>query len=313
MKIIFAGTPAFSVPTLEALLGAGHSIKLVLTQPDRPTGRGQKVQFSPVKSLALKHGLPILQPSSLKSPDIQALLKQQQADVMVVIAYGLLLPEAVLTLPLHGCINVHASLLPRWRGAAPISYAILAGDQETGVTIMKMDKGLDTGDMILTRSCPISPEDTSGTLQNRLAHLGAEVLIKTLENLQEKSSLPGVAQDPTKATHASKITKEDARLQWTQTAAQLERKVRAFNPWPIAHFPLIASGESVRVWQARALPATVSSQPGTLLEVTPKHLYIACAEGIFSPEIVQFPGKTALPWSVVFNARRHLFVEGTCL
>lgn len=312
MKVIFAGTPNFSVPTLEALLAAHHEIKLVLTQPDRPVGRGQKTQFSPIKETALKHGLNVLQPHTLKNAEIQAVLKQQQADVMVVVAYGLLLPEAVLTIPQHGCINVHASLLPRWRGAAPIPYAILAGDEKTGVTIMQMDKGLDTGAMLLAQSITIHADDTTQTLHDRLAPLGAELLINVLSTLEKTGQLTGQTQNDTQATYAGKITKEQAQLDWTQSAAALERQVRAFSPWPVAHFQL-PDQTMIRVWQAHAIEQQAHAAPGTILEVTANHLHIACQTGVFSPSLLQFPGRNPVNWSSVFNSKRHLFVEGTQL
>lgn len=312
MKIIFAGTPAFAVPTLQALLASEHEIKLVLTQPDRPAGRGQKMQFSPVKEVAVQHGLPVLQPTTLKNPEIQELLKQQQADVMVVVAYGLLLPEAVLNIPQHGCINVHASLLPRWRGAAPIPYAILSGDKTTGITIMKMDKGLDTGDMLLLDSLPIGPQDTTARLHDPLSQMGARLLLKTLENLEKTGKLIGTKQNDAESTHAGKINKEQARLDWYAPAETLVRKVHAFNPWPVAYFHL-DDDSAVRVWEAEAIATTPKVPPGTIIEATAKHLYVACETGIFSPRILQFPGKNPLEWNSVFNSRRHLFTEGTLL
>ncbi len=311
MKIIFAGTPAFAVPTLEALLKTEHHVQLVLTQPDRPTGRGQQVQYSPVKATALKHGLTVLQPPSLKPVEIQQFLAQQGADLIVVVAYGLLLPEAVLSMPRYGCINVHASLLPRWRGAAPIPYALLHGDKETGITIMAMDKGLDTGDILLQSKQPIKAQDTTQTLHDALAPLGANLLIKTLEQLTKTGKCAHQKQDEPLATHAGKISKEQAKLNWQASATLLERQVRAFNPWPVAHFE--CANTSLRVWAAEAIAATTPAAPGTLVAVTPEHLYIACKEGLFSPRVLQFSGRNPTPWQAVYNAKRHLFTVGNLL
>ena len=241
LKLIFAGTPEFARTALQALLDAGHSIPLVLTQPDRPAGRGMKLQASPVKQLALAHGIPVAQPRSLrldgKYPEeaaaAKAAIDAAQADVMEVAAYGLILPQAVLDIPRLGCINSHASLLPRWRGAAPIQRSLWAGDAETGVTIMQMDVGLDTGDMLYKLSCPITAEDTSGTLYDKLAELGPQGLITTLKQLADGTAKPEV-QDETLVTYAEKLSKEEARIDWSLSAAQLERCIRAFNPWPMS-------------------------------------------------------------------------------
>lgn len=308
MKIIFAGTPHFAVPSLAALVEANHTICLVLTQPDRPVGRGQKQQASPVKHYALSQHLPVFQPQSLKNSDAQQLLKDQDADLMVVAAYGLLLPEAVLTIPKQGCINIHASLLPRFRGAAPIPYSLLEGDTETGITLMQMDKGLDTGDMIARASVSILANDTTQTLHDKLATLGASLLTQTLPLL---ATLPREKQNNAQATHAGKITKEQALLDWHNAASYLGRQVRAFNPWPISYFKL--DDQFIRVFEANILSKDHTKEAGTIIEANADHLYIACQSGIFSPTVMQFPGKNPLSWKEIYHARKHLFPVGKVL
>ena len=235
MKVIFAGTPEFSVKTLEALIHSSHSVVAVYTQPDRPAGRGRQLTKSPVKQLAEFNHIPVLQPTTLRDPVEQQKLMDFKADVMVVVAYGLILPKPVLSAPRLGCINIHASLLPRFRGAAPIQRAILAGDTETGITIMQMDEGLDTGAMLKKIYCPIEKTDTSATLHEKLAKLGADALIETLENLTTITPEP---QDESKATYAHKISKEEAEIDWHTSAKELSQKIRAFDPWPVAFFKL---------------------------------------------------------------------------
>lgn len=247
LRIIFAGTPDFAARHLDALLSSGHQIVGVFTQPDRPAGRGKKLMPGPVKALAEEKGLPVFQPVSLRPEENQQLVADLQADVMVVVAYGLILPKAVLTMPRLGCINVHGSLLPRWRGAAPIQRALWAGDSETGVTIMQMDVGLDTGDMLHKLACPITAEDTSATLYDKLAELGPQGLIETLKQLASGTATPEV-QDEARVTYAEKLSKEEARVDWTLSAAQLERCIRAFNPWPMSWFEI--EGQPVKVWAA---------------------------------------------------------------
>jgi len=311
VRLLFAGTPEFAVPTLLALLEKKYDIPLVLTQPSRPTGRGQKPQCSAIKTVALQHHLNLLQPESLKTPDIQALLKSQKADVMIVVAYGMLLPKPILMLPRFGCINVHASLLPRWRGAAPIPYAILAGDKQTGITIMKMDEGLDTGDILLQESIPITSQDTTHSLQTRLANLGATLLIKNLDDLQKTGKLAAQKQNENEVTSTKKILKTEGLLDWTHSAILLERKVRAFNPWPRTYFYL--NKTNIRVWEAEVIHKKPEAPPGTLLEVTPEHLYIACNDAIFSPLLIQFAGKNPTTWTNIYNAHRSLFQTGSIL
>ena len=291
MKIIFAGTPHFAAAALETLLARQFDVVAVLTQPDRPAGRGMQLAPSPVKQLALQHGLPVLQPSSLKDADIQNKLAAYAADVMVVAAYGLILPQAVLQLPRHGCLNIHASLLPRWRGAAPIQRAILAGDAETGITVMQMDAGLDTGDMLLKKSCPITARDNANTLHDKLAALGAEAIIEALGLLAQNKLLP-TPQDATLATYAAKLSKAEAQIDWTANAAHIANAVRAYNPFPVATSTLNAT--PVKIWQAsvRADPGGIA---GTVLEIEKDGIIVACGQGALCLEVLQRPGAKALP------------------
>lgn len=248
MKLIFAGTPVFAAQALQALIDAGHDIPLVLTQPDRPAGRGMKLKPSPVKELALQHGLRVEQPLTLKTPEAQALVADVGAEVMVVAAYGLLLPKAVLDMPARGCLNIHASLLPRWRGAAPIQRAILADDAETGITIMQMDVGLDTGDMLSVHPLPITADDTAASLHDKLAALGADAIVATLAALD---ACPAVKQPENGVTYAAKLSKEEARVDWQLPAADIARAIRAYNPAPGAH--TLLAGEALKLWHAHAI------------------------------------------------------------
>lgn len=283
MRVVFAGTPPFAVAALEALLAAGHDVPLVLTQPDRPAGRGLRLTASAVSDCAAGHGLTLYKPPSLKLPDSQDPIREARPDVMVVAAYGLILPAAVLAIPGKGCINIHASLLPRWRGAAPIQRAILAGDPETGVCIMQMETGLDTGPVLLERSIPIAPRDTAAGLTRSLAALGAEALVEALGRLE---SLAPKAQDATRATYAAKIDKAEARIDWSRSARDVDRQIRAFNPVPGAETSW--KGQSLKVWEA--LPAAGSGPPGTLLGSGPDGLVIACGEGALAALEIQRQG-----------------------
>ncbi len=301
-KIIFAGTPQFSVSTLSALLDSEHTVIAVYTQPDRPAGRGRKLTASPVKELAVKHGIPVYQPQTLRDEAEQKRLTSLGADVMVVVAYGLLLPLPVLQAPRYGCINVHASLLPRWRGAAPIQRAILEGDQQTGVTIMQMDKGLDTGDMLAKVECPINIHDTSALLHDRLAASGAEVLIKTLAQLDD---LTAEKQDNALATYAHKISKEEAEINWQMTAIELDRKIRAFDPWPVAFTDW---GENtLRLWEACVSPETTQAPPGTIIQTSSQGIDVATGMGVLRLLKVQLPGGKPLSASDLLNARQQDF------
>lgn len=307
LKIIFAGTPAFSAVTLEALLESKHHVVAVYTQPDRPAGRGQKLSMSPVKELALKHHLPVYQPATLRDAKEQQLLAAMQADLMVVVAYGLLLPKAVLDAPRLGCINIHASLLPRWRGAAPIQRAILAGDKATGITIMQMEEGLDTGPMLYRIECPIEPQDTSQILHDRLAMLGAEALLKTLEQLSEIKS---EVQRHDLATYAHKIAKEEAKLDWRLSAEELVRKIHGFNPWPVAQ--TILGEQTVRVWEAIMIPSQENHQPGKIIRASAQGIDVATGCNVLRILKLQLPGGRCLSVADVLNSRHDDFAAGQC-
>jgi methionyl-tRNA formyltransferase len=290
LRIVFAGTPEFAVPPLAALVDSAHRVVGVLTQPDRPAGRGRQLRASPVKQFALAHGLPVDQPPTLRTPDGRSRLAGWQPDVLVVVAYGLILPQAVLDLPRLGCLNIHASLLPRWRGAAPIQRAILAGDTETGVAIMQMAAGLDTGPVLLERRTPILDDDTSATLQLRLAEQGALALLEALAQLEAGTARP-VAQPADGVTYAHKIDKAEARLDWRRSAAQLDRQVRAFQPWPVAETQV--RGEIVRVHRARPLPLELPAVvPGKVLALADDGLLVACGGGgALALQSLQRPGR----------------------
>lgn len=309
LKIIFAGTPDFAARHLDALLASEHQVTGVFTQPDRPAGRGNKLTPGPVKVLAQTHGIPVFQPKSLRPEENQQLVADLQADIMVVVAYGLILPQAVLSMPRLGCVNVHGSLLPRWRGAAPIQRALWAGDHETGVTIMQMDAGLDTGDMLLKLNCPIGPEDTSASLYDRLAELGPQGLLQTLNMLAANRAQPEV-QDNALATYAEKLSKEEARLDWTLPAAQLERCIRAFNPWPVSYFLL--DEQPVKAWQATVLPHQ-NKQPGEILHADKQGIQVATADGVLNLLSLQPAGKKPMSAQDLLNSRREWFTPGTVL
>ncbi len=309
LKIIFAGTPEFAVAALNALLEQErHEICAVYTQPDRPAGRGRRLKVSPVKEVALAHGIPLHQPPTLKHPEQQRLLRDIGADLMVVVAYGLLLPRAVLDAPHLGCINIHASLLPRWRGAAPIQRAILAGDQETGVSIMQMDEGLDTGPVLHRLTTPIHSRDTAGTLHDRLASLGAQALLDTLELIVDGSAHP-VPQDETTATYAPKIEKREAILDWRASAEELDRRVRAFNPWPVAQTTL--NGKTLRIWQAKSLPETADAPPGTVVRAGKAGIDVAAGEGMLRLQRLQSAGGKPLDVAAFLNGYPELRHSGT--
>ncbi len=272
MNIIFAGTPDFSVPALNALIQSKHTVCAVYTQPDRPAGRGRKVQPSSIKQSALEHAIPVEQPLNFKSQESLVTLANYQADLMVVVAYGIILPESVLNTPRLGCINIHASLLPRWRGAAPIQRAILSGDKDTGVTLMQMDKGLDTGDMLAKVTCPITPEDSSSTLHDKLAILGANALINLLP-LVESSQTNPVPQPESDVSYAHKLSKQEALIDWNQSAAEVQRAIQGYNPWPVAH--TLINEKPLRIWQASITNSPATSPPGQVKTEGSK-LFVAC-------------------------------------
>ena len=305
LNIVFAGTPAFAEVALAALLKSQHQVLAVYTQPDRPAGRGLKLTPSPVKVLAQQHGLALHQPPSLKDPTEQATLAAYQADVLVVAAYGLLLSPAVLAIPRLGCINIHPSLLPRWRGAAPIQRTLFAGDTETGVTIMKMDAGLDTGPILLTKPYAILPTDNSQTLHDKLAVIGAEALVETLDQLSE---LTPKAQDNAQATYAHKITKEEARLDWSKPATELAALVRAFNPWPVAFTEW--EGQALRVFEAEVIANDDTLPPGTLVHADRNGIDIMTGQGMLRLKTVQLPGKKPHSVADFYNAHATNLLPG---
>lgn len=324
LKLVFAGTPQFASAILQVLLQGPHQVLGVLTQPDKPAGRGQKETFSSVKQLALHAGLPIFQPQSLKDASNQAWIKSLNPDVLIVVAYGLLLPKAVLEIPRLGCLNVHASLLPRFRGASPIQQAILAGDPISGITIMKMDEGLDTGDILQLEPCTLELNETTESLLQRLIPLGAKGLLQTLKNL-EKGTLFPQKQDPTAASYAPKISKNDAVLDWSLGAVTLERQIRAFNPWPVA-FSFIKQ-ERLRIFSAVIISEDTSNKstsaleenikqaspplPGTLIEVSSKGIDVLTGDGILRLLEIQLPGGKRLPVDRILAAKSQLFQKGS--
>ncbi|WP_368172866.1 methionyl-tRNA formyltransferase [Aeromonas sp. R2-1] len=310
LKLIFAGTPDFAARHLAALLSSGHEVVAVYTQPDKPAGRGQKLTASPVKELALAHDLPVYQPASLRNEAAQTELAALGADLMVVVAYGLILPKAVLDTPRLGCINVHGSLLPRWRGAAPIQRSIWAGDAETGVTIMQMDVGLDTGAMIRKVTCPIASDETSASLYDKLAGLGPQALVDTLDAMAAGDTA-AEPQDDALANYAEKLSKEEARIDWSMDAVAIERCIRAFNPWPISWFDV--AGQTVKVWQAEVVARDHGQAAGTLLKADKQGIEVATGQGVLRLLTLQPPGKKAMSVSDLLNSRRDWFEPGTQL
>jgi methionyl-tRNA formyltransferase len=310
MKLIFAGTPEFALSSLQALLNSSHKLCAVYTQPDRPAGRGRRLLMSPVKKFALENKLSVCQPNTLRDVKEQKKLTAFQADLMVVVAYGLILPPAVLTIPRFGCINVHASLLPRWRGAAPIQRAILEGDQETGVTIMQMDEGLDTGEILKKLSCTIEPNDTNQTLQDRLADLGAQALLESLDAIESGSYL-SEPQNEKESTYAKKIHKAEAEIDWEKPAVYLDRMIRAFHPKPVARVVL---GKSIlRVCKAEVLDETTSERPGLILKADREGIDVATGKGVLRLLEVQWPGGRCLPISSFIHGKSELFHVGAIL
>lgn len=305
LRIIFAGTPDFAARHLQALLDSEHQVIAVYTQPDRPAGRGQQLQASPVKQLALQHNIPVFQPKSLKKAPAQQQLAALDADLMVVVAYGLILPQVVLDTPKLGCINVHGSLLPRWRGAAPIQRALWAGDTETGVTIMQMDAGLDTGAMLSISALPIEATDTSATLYDKLAVVGPRALVEALQDLPALQA-KAQPQQNSAANYAEKLSKEEAQLDFNKAAVALEREIRAFNPWPVSYLQL--GTQQLKIWQARIEAGT--AQPGQVVRVDKKGIAIGTAEGLLVIEQLQPPGKKAMAVVDFLNGRADWFQTG---
>lgn len=306
-RIIFAGTPEFAVPTLQALIDSPHEICMVYTQPDRPAGRGQKLTASPIKQLAQQYQLPVRQPQTLRDAAEQQSLAELNADFMVVVAYGLILPQPVLTAPKQGCINVHASLLPRWRGAAPIQHAILAGDTMTGVSIMQMDVGLDTGPVWRIAECPIDEQDTSQTLHDKLRTIGARALLATLEDIQYGALNP-VPQNDAEACYAAKISKAEAAINWQQSANQISRQIRAFNPWPVCFSSL--GSEVIRIWQAEPMAINSTAPPGEIAHIGKDGIVVGTGSGALRLLTIQMAGGKPVACKDILNAKRNLFSVG---
>ncbi|MEZ8736956.1 methionyl-tRNA formyltransferase [Vibrio sp. 10N.261.51.A3] len=310
LRIVFAGTPDFAARHLAALLSSEHEVVAVYTQPDRPAGRGKKLTASPVKNIALENNIPVYQPENFKSGEAKQELAELNADIMVVVAYGLLLPQVVLDTPRLGCINVHGSILPRWRGAAPIQRSIWAGDKETGVTIMQMDIGLDTGDMLSIATLPIEATDTSASMYEKLAGLGPDALVECLADIASGKAV-AEKQDDELANYAKKLSKEEARINWSDEAAHIERCVRAFNPWPMSHFE--AAENSIKVWQSRVAEQTSDKPAGTILQADKTGIYVATGQGVLVLEQLQVPGKKAMSVQDILNSRASWFEVGTQL
>ncbi|MFO1407651.1 MAG: methionyl-tRNA formyltransferase [Steroidobacteraceae bacterium] len=300
LRIVFAGTPDFSVPALDALVSAGHSVVAACCQPDRPAGRGRTIEFGPVKRRALDLGIPVEQPATLRDPAAVSRLAALAPDLMVVVAYGLILPQAVLDVPRLGCLNIHASLLPRWRGAAPIQRALLAGDERTGVVIMKMDAGLDTGPMLLVRETAIGPAETGGELHDRLSRLGAAAVVEAIEGWVS-GRLEARAQPGSGVTYAAKIAKHEARIDWSRPAVEIDRQVRAFNPWPVAETRI--DDRQLRVWSGGPVAVDVrAAGPGTVLDLGRGRLVVATGDGAYELGRVQLAGRTAVTAAEFANA-----------
>ncbi len=307
MNIIFAGTPDIAASCLQTLLDSEHNVIAVYTQPDRPKGRGKKLQASPVKNLALKHNITVLQPQTLKTPDAVKAIANFQADIMVVVAYGLILPEEILQTPTYGCINVHTSLLPKYRGPAPVQQAILNDDKETGVTIMQMDAGLDTGGILQQQTCAISNEDTTQTLLHKLAKIGGEALLNTLKQMHQIKPAP---QDESAASYAAKISKSDAEINWSQTAQQIACTIRAYQPWPVAFSHI--EDTRIRFFDASVVNSANQETPGEIIAVNTDSIDIACGNKLLRVKTLQLPGKKPMPAHEIINGHPNLFTPGTC-
>lgn len=306
-RLVFAGTPEFAAIHLQGLLAAGRVPVAVYTQPDRPAGRGKKLTASPVKALAEAHGIPVLQPTSLRSTEAEAELAALAPDLLIVVAYGLILPQAILDVPTHGCINVHASLLPRWRGAAPIQRAIEAGDSQTGTTIMQMEAGLDTGPMLDTASIDIDSDMTAAALHDALAERGVPLLISVLDNLADCLA-SAEQQDDARATYAAKIEKAEAKVDWCLSAEVLDRRIRAFNPFPVCW--TLLGDQRIKVWAAVPVTTDTTAAPGTILEASEQGLLVACGEGALRLTRLQLPGGKPLAVSELLRARRDMLAAG---
>lgn len=318
LNLVFAGTPDFASQILQTILKSSHCVKAVLTQPDKPSGRGRQLQMSPVKQLAIRHDIPVYQPMSFKTPEEEALLQGLKPDLMIVVAYGLILPQAILSIPKYGCWNIHASLLPHWRGASPIQQAILQGDGLTGISIMQMDAGLDTGDVISLHPCTIELTETSESLENRLANIAGPALLEALLAL-EKGQISRQKQDSTKTSYAPKIKKAEAKIDWTESAILINRKIRAFNPWPVAFFELNSESEStaqtsqtLRVFSSEVIydAKDLNAAPGTIVNVTKNGIDIMTGKGILRLLELQFPGGKRQNIASILNSKKSLFKPG---
>ncbi|PHQ81215.1 MAG: methionyl-tRNA formyltransferase [Coxiella sp. (in: Bacteria)] len=298
MKIIFAGTPDFAVPSLECLLKSDHEIIAVYTQPDRPAGRGRKLTASAVKQLALQHDIPVYQPATLRNEDAQAELRALAPEVMAVVAYGLLLPQAVLDIPKLGCVNVHPSLLPRWRGAAPIQRTILAGDKKTAVATMQLDIGMDTGPILLLEEVDVLPLETSSALHDRAAKIGGTLLVKTFD-LMAQSAITPTPQSTEGIAHAAKVTKAEAKIDWTKAAIQLQHDVCGYNSWPVAHSTY--NEATLRIWEAQQIDMQTSETPGTVIAATKDGIDVATGDGVLRVLRLQLPGGKPLTAAEFMN------------
>lgn len=310
LNIIFAGTPEFAAQHLSHIVEQGYNIVACYTQPDRPAGRGKKLQPSAVKQVALAHDIPVCQPPSLKNDEALTVLNSWDADLMIVVAYGLLLPQAALDTPKLGCINVHGSILPKWRGAAPIQRAVLEGDAETGVTIMQMDIGLDTGDMLLVETCPIDSNDTSGTIYEKLQHIGPTALVKAVDAIAE-NKVTAIKQNDDEATYAHKLTKQEAEINWLEPAAIIERKIRGYQPWPVAYANL--NGNVVKIWQAVVTPEDTGKNAGDVISADKSGISIQTGDGVITIQSLQPQGKKPMSAGDFVNGRLEWVAPGTSL
>lgn len=308
MRVIFMGTPDFAVKTLEKIIEAGHEVVLVVTQPDKPKGRGKMMQFPPVKECALAHGVEVFQPARIREQECIEVLRTYQPDIIVVAAFGQILPKEILDMPQYGCINVHASLLPKYRGAAPIQWAVINGDEKSGVTIMRMDVGLDNGDMIAKEEVVLAADETGGSLFDRLAETGAALCVKTMSQIEE-GNVTYTPQREDEATHVSMIHKELGRIDWTQSAEVIERLIRGLNPWPSAY--TILNGKTFKIWNASILAEVEENEPGTVIKVSRKEMWVQTGAGVLALKEVQLEGKKRMETDAFL--RGYEVVEGTHL